>query len=35
MLGVSLTTTAVGLLGGLGLLPSAADDPGTGASLAS
>ena len=35
MLGVSLTTTAVGLLGGLGVLPSAADDPGTGASLAS
>jgi len=35
VLGVSLTTTAVGLLGGLGVLPSAADDPGTGASLAS
>lgn len=35
VLGVSLATTAVGLLGGLGVLPSAADDDGVRASSAS
>ncbi|CAN5388698.1 hypothetical protein BH09ACT12_BH09ACT12_37640 [soil metagenome] len=34
VLGVSLTTTAVGLLGGLGVFPSAADDQGLTASNA-
>ena len=35
VLGASLTTTAVGLLGGLGVLPSAADDDGASAQSAS